>query len=259
MTFERETVGFLCASPRSGEDFFDDRDRAVLADVAHHSGAAMHAAALTDDLLASRQRLVTAREEERRRMRRDLHDGLGPVLTAVGLNIDAARSRLGADPATDELLAGAREATAQAIDDLRQLVYGLRPPALDDLGLVGALKAQIDRLPAEGVGVHLDVGDLPPLPAAVEVGAYRTAVEALHNAVRHGGAHRCDVRLQVVGRDLVLEVHDDGTSAGPWSPGVGLTVMRERAEELGGTFRGGPNPPAGGRIISTFPMVGSLQ
>jgi signal transduction histidine kinase len=257
LTFEDITVGFLAASPRSGEETFDGRDRDLLTDVARHAGAAVHAAALTNDLLVSRQRLITAREEERRRLRRDLHDGLGPVLTAVGLNIDAARAQLGPAPATaDDLLERAREATTQAIDDLRRVVYGLRPPALDDLGLLGALRAQIDRLaPTSDLRVHLDVGDVPSLPAAVEVAVYRTAVEGLHNAVRHGGARHCEVRLHKVGRDLVLEVCDDGTSAGPWVPGVGLTAMRERAEDLGGTFTGGPRVPGGGSITSRFPLL----
>ena len=253
LVFEGTSVGYLSASPRSGEDTFDRRDRDLLADVARHVGVAVHAAALTDDLLASRQRLVTARAEERRRLRRDLHDGLGPVLTAVGLNIDAARSQLDSAPAkADGLLAVARDATAQAIDDLRRVVYGLRPPALDDLGLLGALRAQIDRLPpTSALRVHLQVGRLPALPAAVEVAVYRSAVEGLHNAVRH----RCDVRLHVVGCDLLLEVSDDGKSVGPWIPGVGLTAMRERAEELGGTFASGPRTPVGGAITSRFPLV----
>ena len=144
LSFEGEpSSATSVAAPRAGEESFDGRDRALLADVARHAGVAVHAAALTDDLLASRQRLVTAREEERRRLRRDLHDGLGPLLTAIGLNVDAARAQLDTSPATaDELLVDARDGTTQAIDDLRRLVYGLRPPALDELGLVGALRAQ---------------------------------------------------------------------------------------------------------------------
>jgi signal transduction histidine kinase len=257
LTFEGAPLGNLCASPRAGEEAFDVRDRELLADVARQAGIAVHAAALTNDLLASRQRMVTAREEERRRLRRDLHDGLGPVLTAVGLNLDAARAQLGPAPATaDELIAEAREATAHAIADLRRLVYGLRPPALDDLGLLGALRAQVDRLGRGAeVRVTIDAVELPTLPAAVEVAAYRTAVESLHNAVRHGQARCCQVRLAVQDRHLVIEVRDDGTSGGPWVAGVGLTAMRERAEELGGQFDAGPREGGGAAVTSRFPLL----
>ena len=140
-------VGTLVAAPRRGESELDARDRAVLADLARQAGAAVHAEALTADLVASRQRLVEAREEERRRLRRDLHDGLGPLLTSVGLNLDAVRAQLTAgsgDPL--ELVARAKEASSQAIADLRTVVYSLRPPALDDLGVVGAITAQVRRM-----------------------------------------------------------------------------------------------------------------
>lgn len=285
----------LVASPRRGEDAFDQRDRDLLADVARQAGSAVHAEALTADLLASRQRLVQAREEERRRLRRDLHDGLGPVLTAIGLNLDAARVRLSATTGTaagaavgvgaglavagveaagdggagakavaaaDRLLVEAKAASTQALTDLRQVVYGLRPPALDDLGLVGAVRAQADRLAAgSGLAVELIVDEgLPALPAAVEVAAFRTAVEAVTNVVRHGRAGRCCVRLALAGPDtLELTVTDDGPdsdgrdSGGAWTPGVGLSAMRERAEELGGTLEAGPTG-SGGRVAARYPL-----
>jgi signal transduction histidine kinase len=258
LSYEGVVEGHLVASPRRGEQGFDERDREVLGDVARHAGVAVHAEALTADLLASRQRLVTAREEERRRLRRDLHDGLGPVLTGIGLNLDAARARLAADPqAADEFIAQAKEASAQAIADLRQLVYGLRPPALDDLGLVGAVRAQAERLSAgTDLRVELDCQELPVLPAAVEVAAFRTAVEAVHNAVRHGHARHCAVRLVArPSTELVVEIDDDGTASNGWRPGVGLTAMRERAEELGGTLTAGPASGGGARVVARFPLV----
>jgi len=211
---------------------------------------------LTTALVLSRQRLVSAREEERRRLRRELHDGLGPILTAIGLEIDVARQRLATGPdGVERHLADAKDATTQGLQDLRRVVHELRPPALDDLGLVGALEAYAKRL--RGADIQVDVGaaDLPPLPAAVEVAAYRAALEALTNAVRHGGAHRCSVRLSAVpGRELILEITDDGTSAGPWTPGVGLTAMRERVAELGGTLVAAPTE-SGGRVGMRLPLV----
>ncbi|MFG2039393.1 sensor histidine kinase [Dactylosporangium sp. NPDC048998] len=255
LTYEGQVEGFLLVSPRRGEDDLDDRDRDLLSDIAGQLGMALHTRTLTDELLRSRQRLVTAREEERRRLRRELHDGLGPVLTAIGLTLDAARARIDTDPvAARHHVDGAKEAAGQALSDLRKVVHGLRPAALDDLGLVGALRSQADRLTA---GSHLrctiDAGDLPDLPAAVEVAAYRTAVEAITNVVRHSNGQHCRVRLSASARELVLDVGDDGTSAGPWLPGVGVTAMRERAAELGGRCHAGPGPD-GGAVTAHFPL-----
>jgi len=253
LAYEGRVEGLLLASPRRGEDGFDDRDRAVLGDVASQLGVAVHAEGLTAELLRSRQRLVSAREEERRRLRRDLHDGLGPVLTAVGLNLDAVRARLATDPGTAGVhVAEAREATTQALTELRRLVHGLRPPALDDLGLLGALRSQVDRLGAgSGLTVTIEAGELPELPAAVEVMVFRAAVEAVTNVVRHSDATHCGVRLTATSHELELRVWDDGTPAGPWMPGVGLTGMRERAEELGGTLQVGT---AGNSVRARVPL-----
>jgi signal transduction histidine kinase len=262
LTYEGRIDAHLVASPRRGEDAFDERDRQLLDDVARHAGAPVHAEALTADLLASRQHLVSTREEERRRLRRELHDGLGPVLTSIGLNIDAARTRLasGGDGA-DALLTDAKHATSQAIGDLRVVVHGLRPPALDDLGLLGALRTQTDRLASSaGLHVELDVDAcaIASLPAAVEVVVYRTVIEAVTNTARHAGATTCTVRIRTTAtRVLRVEITDDGPSNGahPWTPGVGLTAMRERAEELGGSFRAGPTEPCGARVVVDIPLA----
>jgi two-component system NarL family sensor kinase len=248
-------VGTLVAAPRRGESELDARDRAVLADLARQAGAAVHAEALTADLVASRQRLVEAREEERRRLRRDLHDGLGPLLTSVGLNLDAVRAQLTAgsgDPL--ELVARAKEASSQAIADLRTVVYSLRPPALDDLGVVGAITAQVRRM-AESSTVDIDVENdgLPTLPAAVEVALFRIAVEGVTNVVRHAEARSCRVLLGGVDGNAVVEVVDDGASDRPWTPGVGTVAMRERVTELGGTLEIGPTGE-GGRLRASFPL-----
>jgi signal transduction histidine kinase len=258
LTYEQREEGFLVASSRRGEDVFDDRDRALLGDIAEHVGVAVHAAGLTTELRRSRQRLVTAQEEERRRLRRDLHDGLGPVLTAVGLNLDAAQATIAGDRAVAEAhITTAKEATTQALTDLRRLVHDLRPPALD-LGLAAALRVQVERLPAgSGLAVTVDTPDLPELPAAVEVAVFRIAVEAVTNAVRHSGASHCRLCLTATDGELTLRVHDDGRSAQPWTPGVGLTAMRERTAELGGTLQAGPVASGGATVTATFPLPGA--
>jgi two-component system NarL family sensor kinase len=260
LSYQSVIVGTLVAWPRRGEETFDPRDRAVLADIARQAGAAVHAEALTADLLDSRQRLVSAREEERRRLRRDLHDGLGPLLTGIGLNIDAARARSGrADSAAGGdlglLLGRAKDATAQAIADLRGIVYGLRPSSLDDLGLAGAIAAHIQRLTGgTTVQITLEADPPPDLPAAVEVATYRIAIEAISNVVRHSSARTCQVRLGTDnGGQLVVEIRDDGAGAGPWTAGVGMLAMRERAAEVGATLTAGPAAD-GGTVHACFPL-----
>lgn len=185
LTYRGTPVGTLVAAPRSGETAFGGRDRTVLGNVADQLGAAVHAEALTADLIESRQRLVNAREDERRRLRRELHDSLGPMLTALGLNVDAARARLAALPEAaaaeaEATLARAKEIASRAIGDLRGIVYDLRPPALDDLGLVGAVRANAAKL-TDGIGITVTVepDDVGELPAAVEVAAFRIAVEGV--------------------------------------------------------------------------------
>jgi two-component system NarL family sensor kinase len=252
LSYQGTVVGTLVAQPRWGEQAFDPRDRAVLADFARQAGPAVHAEALTADLLESRHRLVTAREEERRWLRRDLHDGLGPLLTSAGLNLDAARvqaARARRRPGADNLdltvlLDQAKEATAQALADVRGIVYGLRPVSLDDLGLADAISAHIRRT-GEGGGprITLDAGPLTELPAAVEVAAFRIATEAVSNVCRHSGARSCQDRLRVeAGPQLLVEVADDAAGGPPWPAGVGLLAMRERAAELGA-----PSPPGRAR------------
>jgi two-component system NarL family sensor kinase len=219
---------------------------------------ALHAVLLSQELQRSRERLVAAREEERRRLRRDLHDGLGPILTAVTLKADAARSTLHAAPGqARELLAELRGDANQAIGDLRRVIYDLRPAALDELGLLGALGQQVDRFTRQGLSVSLHVPPtLPVLPAAVEVAAYRIITEALTNIARHAHAQHASIVVAIDG-ELCLEVHDDGatgtTNGDGWRPGVGLMSMTERVAEVGGTLKAGPSP-TGGRVSARLPL-----
>jgi signal transduction histidine kinase len=252
---QEEPVGVLVAAPRRGLASLDERDRQVLATLARLVAGSVRSEALTADLLDARQQLVTAREEERRRLRRDLHDGLGPLLTGLGLNLDAAQSTLARDADRAATYVGnAKDASTQVIAGLRDLVYGLRPPALDDLGFEGAVRLQAERIARDaGLALELRVPAGLALPAAVEVAAFRTVVEAVTNVVKHGRATRILVEVEPGADCLVVTVGDDGTSGDAWQPGVGLTSMRERAEELGGTFHAGPGPD-GGRVRIAFPL-----
>jgi signal transduction histidine kinase len=252
------SVGSLLIGLRPGESELTVADRNVLALVAVPLAVAVHATRLSAELQTSREQLVSAREEERRRLRRDLHDGLGPALTGVAFTADAAANLVTADPArASELLRSLRTDTRTAIADVRRLVDDLRPPALDEVGLVGALRQRADQLSwrADGASVHVRVeaDELPALPAALEVAAYRIATEALTNVVRHSHATTAVLTLRC-GSGLELEVQDDGPPQGPWIPGVGLQAMCDRATELGGRVESGPTP-SGGRVTAWLPLT----
>lgn len=252
-------VGVLEIGLRPGERELAAADHSALQLVAAPLALAVRALGLSAELQASRERIVIGREEERRRLRRDLHDGLGPTLTGVALAADAAANLLAADPKqTRELLESLRRDTRTAIADIRRLVDDLRPPALDELGLLGALRQRADQLSWKSDGSALDVRllvpvQLPTLPAAIEVAAYRIATEALANVARHARASGAVLELRCDGA-LELEVTDDGASSASWSPGVGLQAMRERADEVGGRFEAGP-VGTGGRVFLSIPLV----
>jgi two-component system NarL family sensor kinase len=262
LSYDGARIGELIVGLRSGQRRLGQQDVAVLELLAGPLAVALQATALSAALQESRVGIVAAREEERRRLRRDLHDGLGPVLTGIAFKADAATNTLTDQPEhARELLGALRADTTAAIGDIRRLVDGLRPPALDDLGLIGSLRQQSVRLaqrPDGGrVAVCLNAPDsLPPLPAAVEVAAYRIITEALTNAARHSSATRIEVRLSLADGDgLRIEVRDDGIAQeAEWQPGVGLTSMRERTAELGGSCQAGPDPAGGGRVVALLPL-----
>ncbi len=205
-------------------------------------------------LLVSRRTVIEVHEEERRRLRRDLHDGLGPLLTGLRLNLDAAQAQLSTDPEkAREYLSTARQASADVIADLRGLVYGLRPPALDELGLAGALRAHLAGL-TEGSDtvVTLDIEEGLDIPAAIEVAIFRTATEAVTNVLRHSKARHCVVSAVDSGADVVVSIDDDGPISDIWYAGVGLAAMQERAVDLGGTFLASSGPD-GFHVKATYP------
>lgn len=247
MTAYGDTVGVLSWDRRP----LRETDRDLLADVARQLGTVVHAAALLDGLRGARERLVVAREEERRRLRRDLHDGLGPALAGLTLQVDTVRNRL-PDGADDTGLLGLRSGIQATVLDVRRIVEGLRPAALDDLGLVEAVAALGTQA---ALPVTLEAADLPRLPAATEVAAYRIVQEALANAARHARARSACVRIHRNGTALVVEVADDGTGVVvPRADGVGLGSMRSRAEEIGGRFTLEAVPGSGTRVVARLPL-----
>jgi signal transduction histidine kinase len=257
MIYQGEEIGRLVVSRRSRDEELSNADRRLLEDLARHAGVAAQAVRTTLALQRSRAELVAAREEERRRLRRDLHDGLGPTLAGVTLGLHAARIRVRDDvEAGDRLLATIETQIEEAVTEIRRVVYGLRPPALDEYGLVRAVQlhaARIDGVGALAVAVDAPAEGLGPLPAATEVAAYRIVTEALTNVARHAAARACRVRFARNG-SLAIEIEDDGHGLTPDAKaGVGLAAMRERAEELGGRLFV-DSSPTGTLIIARLPV-----
>ncbi len=276
-----EPVGQLLVGPRFSDEPWAPSDRRLLIDLARQAGTAVQSIQLTADLQRltadlqqSRERLVLSREEERRRLRSDLHDDLAPTLAALSLTAATARDLVDRDPeAARELMADLHTAALAAVADIRRLVYDLRPPTLDELGLVAAIReraAQYERHrtanpePGAPSGLRVEVeapSALAGIPAAVEVAAYRIVQESLVNVDRHAHARTCTIRLvptqDEAGRHLLVEIIDDGVGlpAESWR-GVGLTSMRERAIELGGTLNVTRTTPTGTRVQARLPLTG---
>jgi signal transduction histidine kinase len=257
-----EDVGVLEVLGRAGEDGFSRADQRLVLDLAPALAHAVAAVGWSEDLRRSREELVRAREEERRRLRAELHDGVGPMLAALVVQARTARRRLDrADtPAAVDVLGVLEETARQAVEDLRGVVDALRPRALDEVGLAGAVEDLAGSLGGEDLDVSLDVRVPASLPAAVESVAYRVVAEALTNAVRHARTGRVEVSLSVVGGCLVVRVRDfgvgvAGTASGSGS-GLGLASMQARAEEIGGSLSVLPALP-GTVVEAQLPLAGA--
>jgi signal transduction histidine kinase len=254
ITYRDHEVGRVVLPVRGVRSRLSRRDEQLLGDLVRQAASAARTGQLAEQLQDSRERLVVAREEERRRIRRDLHDGLGPSLSGVVYQLESARLLVDKDPeAAEQTMRTLSEQVQDVVADVRRLVHELRPPALDDRGLVGALAQHAEQVTATGgPDVDVEAGDLGSLPAAVEVAAYRIVNEALTNVVRHASAERVTVRLTAVDRTLLVEVADDGSGIAPEAQvGVGLVSLRERAAELGGRSEVSC-PPGGGTTVRAW-------
>lgn len=276
-----ETLGTLILSSRSENEAFTAEDRKLIevmirqaAPIVRNVTMTLGMKLLALDVQESREKLVLAREEERRQIRRNLHDELAPRLLSLSFNVAAAQQHMAKNPATAyELLDKLRGTIRSTVDDIRSMVHDMRPPALDEFGLVGSLKARIHDIEkaqeqltstvshSEILAIRLIAPpELPILPAAVEVAAYRIVTESLVNVVRHAKAAACMVRVEVTGsQELVIEVTDDGAGLPDriisfGKGGIGLTSIRERAAELGGTCLFEKLAEGGTRIRAVLPL-----
>jgi signal transduction histidine kinase len=230
-------VGRLRVSERGRDEPLEPADLELVRSLAGEVGPAVQAVRLHQDLLRSRAEVVALREDERRRLRRDLHDGLGPALAAIGLKAGLVARELPPDSTAQALLGEIDTEVKSSLGDIRRLVEALRPPALDELGLLGAVRSRAAALAGD---MRIEVSgseSTGALPAAIETAAYRIVVEAMTNAVRHSGSAHCSVLIMVDDDAVEAVVRDDGRGlAADRNPGVGLRSMQERAAEVGGTL-----------------------
>ena len=280
-----ERLGSLYVLPRSPDEPLSKADLRLLHLLGRESARIVHGlkqsidiGRLMKELQASKEKLIFAREEERRSIRNNLHDDLAPRLASLALIASAAGKFIRKDPPRAETIVSELESDIRVIvSDIREFVHNLRPPALDQYGLVEAVRQRAERLmhvrnvqaslPEYRIQfVVLSPGELPPLPAAVEVAGYRIVSEALANVVKHSRASRCEIKLSMQSGnrsdELYLEITDDGVGiAGAdgipsdrLEGGIGLTSIRERAAELGGRSRIAPAEGGGTRVEAWLPL-----
>lgn len=254
LRYQKEEIGQLICGYRGPDESFNSAEKNLLNDVAYQASIAVHASKLTNDLKHAHRRLVWMREEERRRIRRDLHDGLGPILASLRLSIGSASELFERNKKeARKILKDVEEGLTIALADIRRLVYDLRPPALDELGLVQAVKQSAPKVP--NLEIRYEVTEeLPILPAAVDVAAFRIIEEALSNSIQHSQASLIIIRISA-SEDLELSIFDDGKGIPKdYHPGIGIISMRERALELGGSFQLDGITPKGTKITVRLPL-----
>jgi signal transduction histidine kinase len=200
-------------------------------------------------------RALRATEEERLRVSRELHDGVGQAVGAAAVALARARAQVG-EPGTGEALRDSSALLDAALDEVRRVARGLRPPALEDLGLGPAVVAFSRQLAADsGLGLELEVGELPRLPAEFELACYRLVQEALHNVVRHAQAAKVRVGLGRSPTGIWLRVQDDGQGfVAADRMGLGLLGARERIGKLLGSFTLETAPGKGTLFAAALPF-----
>jgi signal transduction histidine kinase len=253
-------VGQLSLAVRPGLEPLGRADERLLDAIGHVLASSAYNLGLQQALRKALAQAVTAREEERRHIRREIHDGIGPLLAAALLRTETAMELSPGSQA--ESLQKLHALQTTALTDVRSLVEGLRPPALDHGGLVPALEQHVELSAVMGgqappVVAFEVAGDLSVLPAAVEVAAYRIAQEAISNATKHAAAQRIVVRMSRKNNGLTVEVEDDGSGvpADTNPSGVGRLSMTERATELGGWCTSEHSSTGGTKVKAWLPIL----
>src|SRR6266705_718991 len=220
------------------------------------------AAQMTQDLKAVSHRLVEVQEAERRLLATELHDRAGPSLTALGINLSIVANSLPveAEPRLAARLEDCASLVAETVDAMRDVMRELRPLVLDDYGLVAALRSLATRFSRRtGIHVVFDGNDSrTSLPKTIDLALFRIAQEALNNVAKHSKANRVEIAFSCANGAATLRVSDDGVGFDPRrietsNPGLGLIIMRERAEAVRAKFGLKACPGAGVQVLVESP------
>lgn len=256
-------IGSLIVAERRPGERYTEPDRRLLDALAPQVAIVVRATELAEALERQRDQVIAATQRERERLRRDLHDGLGPALTGIGLGLQAVAmdpAIAAGSPNAAALIHTMRAQTATAVGDMRRILENLRPAELRAGGLAHAVQRQSAALgPTLPVTVSIDA--LPELPADVEAAALRITTEALTNVVKHARATHARVDLHMDNDHLRVLITDDGTGFGSTRAeqnpvAVGIESMRQRAETLGGTLAIATSH-GGTRVLATLPLAAS--
>jgi len=253
LQFAGNDLGILLIGDRPGRTGIGRTGQRLVDAVSPLIAAVLHAVQVAEQLRGQQERVVAATQAERVRLRQELHDGLGPALTGIGLGLEALAPKV--PHGGEELVTRLRSEVAGSLEETRRIIDDLRPSALDDGDLGAALRRRAEQLQSSGLEIVIELPTGPPaLPASVATAIFRIAEEALTNVVRHAGARRCRLSLRVDDQ-IVLEIEDDGVGPGHGREGgVGISSMRDRAERLGGRLELEPAMP-GTRVRAVLPRV----
>ncbi|MET0419832.1 MAG: sensor histidine kinase, partial [Actinoplanes sp.] len=254
LRFGGDLLGDLRVLPRRPGELYTAADARLLAALALQVAVVVRAFQLAEQLEQARDRVVAAADQERDRLRADLHDGLGPSLSGIGLGLQALADAIdsGDKGTSTTLLHRIQEEVPRTLGEVRRIISGLRPSALDTMTLAEAIRRQAETMSAS-VAVDVVVAGLPALPSHVENAVYKIASEALTNITRHANARAVHVRLVSADHRLTVIVRDDGNGGASEVGGVGLSSMRRRAEDLGGRLDI-ESGDTGTVIVATIPL-----
>lgn len=273
LSVEGKVLGVLNLVRLSGERFTQN-DLTLASSLADLASLAIEKArlysalrereALVSDLLAA---AIQAQEQERQRVAADIHDGFLQDLTAVFLKAESARWLLAREKIEDARIAidDIQEMVRREVQSLRDYIFEVRPPSLDQVGLAPTLRAMVERLADRAsLACTFDATNLVDrLPRAVETIFYRVAQEALRNTVKHASAENVTITLKKQDDEVTLTVMDDGVGVDPdrahKQGHYGIDTMRERVELAGGTFRIGPRISGGTELKAVIRIDPNLS
>ncbi len=263
LKYESERLGTLKVARRVVGEAFNQSELVLLTTIAQHISIICHNYLLAQALQNSREQIVRGREEERKRIRRDLHDGLGPTLASTALQLETARQLIYTKPEKgDIILKNLETKMSQTLTDVRSIVHDLYPSLIDQFGLEEALKQEVQTFESSTLKIDLAInGQIDNLSAATEVAIYRIIQEAIHNIHKHAQATKCSIHIDRSKIELSIQICDNGIGLSTDdTAGIGLQSIRDRVSELSGNIQfqaAIPTNPQGSQGLLTtviFPL-----